>query len=140
MEDSMGFVVLFGGAVLLCAVFFYFAVYVVPAYVGLEVFIWALSSGAGLGSPFAGLAAGVAVFLGGCFALRSRHAWLRLLALAVYVVPACLAGYGMVMEVGARVIPSPIWCQLFAIIFGMVVGATTFKSLMGPLPQWAARR
>ncbi len=136
----MGFVVLFGGAVLLGAVFFYFAVYVVPAYVGLRVFIWAIGSGAGLGSLFVGMAAGVAVFLAGYFALRSRHAWLRLLALAVYVVPACLAGYSMVIEAGAGLIPSPVWRQLFAMIFGAVVGAATFKSLIGPLPQWAARR
>jgi len=133
MEVSMGLVVLFGMAVTACALFYYFSIYLVPAYVGLRTFIWAVGTGAGLGSPVVGLIAGVAMFWLAYFALSSRHTRLRLLVVALYVLAAFFAGYNIVLQVGGEgLVPSPVWRQLFAVIVGAVVSVFAFKGLVAP--------
>ena len=137
----MGLVVLFGMAVTACALFYYFSIYLVPAYVGLRTFIWAVGTGAGLGSPVVGLIAGVAMFWLAYFALSSRHTRLRLLVVALYVLAAFFAGYNIVTQIGGEgLIPSPIWRQLFALILGGVVGVFAFKGLVTPNGGKPARK
>lgn len=130
----MGLVaVLFGSVLAACALLYFFAIYLIPAYVGLRVFIWAVGTGAGLASPVVGLLAGVAMFGLAYFALGSRLAWLRLSILALYVFAAFFAGYNIVTQIGGEgLIPSPIWRQLFAVIVGVVVGSVAFRRLSEP--------
>jgi hypothetical protein len=132
MEDSMGLLVFFGGGLLICTAIFYFAVYAPPAYVGLAAFLWAAKNGAGLGSPFVGLAVGVGVFLLAYFALGSRHIWLRFPVLAGYVLMAGFAGYSILIEIGEGLVPSTVWRHVFAVVFGIVAGIVAFRRLAEP--------
>lgn len=130
----MGILLIFVAIGMFCVLLFNFAVYAVPAFVGLSAFFWAISAGAGIGSIVVGLLAGVAVFLLAQFALASQRVWLRWLVIAVFVIPAAYTGYSMVLELsGLGIIPSPIWRQIVAFLAGIAVAMSAFARLAAPM-------
>ena len=135
----MGILLVLAAIGMFCVLLFNFAVYVVPAFVGLSAFFWAVHSGAGVGSAIVGFGAGGFVFALGQFALASRYAALRWLVILVFTLPAAYAGYSIIMELSELgIIPSPLWQHVFAVIAGVAVACTTITRLLGPPPGAAA--
>ncbi len=111
-----------------------FVIYVVPAFFGIGAFLWAAQTGAGLGAIFVGGAAGVAIFLLGYCALRSRYAWHRWTVIPVYVLPSAMAGYYAAQDVGSLgLIPSPTWRHVLGVCAAIGFAAAAFKGLATPL-------
>ncbi|HEY5339169.1 MAG TPA: hypothetical protein VIJ85_13260 [Rhizomicrobium sp.] len=113
-----------------CVLLFNFAVYMLPAYIGLSAGWWAINSGAGVGGILVGLAAGVFVFLlGQVFLAWNRSLVLRSLVILIFAVPAAYAGYSIVLQISELGIPSPIWRHVFAVIGSIAIGCTTIARL-----------
>jgi hypothetical protein len=107
------------------AAIYYFAVYIVPIFVGVWAGIWAFNSGAGIGSPIIGLLAGGTVFALGQYTFHvTRSVPIRLLVMSIFGVPAALAAYNAVLELTESAIPSSIWRHMFALAGAVVTGWT----------------
>lgn len=136
-----GIILCMVGLCAFCVLLFNFAVYALPAYIGLSAGWWAINSGAGVGSVFIGVAAGVFVFLLGQVVLASnRSLLLRSLVIVLFVAPAAYAGYNMVLQLSELGIPSPIWRHVFAFIGSVAIGCTTIARLAAlpesrPIPE-----
>lgn len=119
---------------------FTLAVFALPVYVGLTVCLWAIHTGAGaLGGIVAGLVAGGATFGIGQLALAvTPWAWVRLLIVLAYVVPATAAGYSATHGLAQIAMPSPAWQSIFAVIGAIAVGATAFICVTGVAEPRAA--
>ncbi|GAA0547509.1 hypothetical protein FHS83_000876 [Rhizomicrobium palustre] len=132
----MGIVGILAGLGLFFVLLWNFAIYALPAAIGISAGWWSLNHGAGIGCIAVGMVAGVAVFVAGRAALMSHNLILRWLVIALFVIPATWAGYGIVMELtGTGVIPSPIWRHVFAIAGAIVVAGTAAARLMGPVDR-----
>jgi hypothetical protein len=120
------------GMMLFCALLYRFVVYAVPAYFGFAAGFWALNHGVGFGCVVIGLIAGITTFLAGRFALTSSSRTMRCLIIAIFTLPAALAGYSSILELSASGIPSTIWQQAVAITGGMVAAVAVFARLVSP--------
>jgi len=130
----MGIVGILVGLGLFFVLLWNFAVYALPAVIGISAGWWSLNHGAGIGCVLVGMVAGVAVFVAGRAALMSTNVILRCLVIALFVVPAAWAGYSIVMQLaGTGVIPSPIWRHAFAMVGAIAVAATTVTRLVAPV-------
>lgn len=58
-------------------------------------------------------------------------AWLRLLIVFAYVVPATVAGYSTTHGFAQMTMPSPVWQIIFAFIGAIAIGITAFICIMG---------
>ncbi len=129
----MGIAILLIGLGLLCVLLYNIAVFAMPVFVGAWAGIWAFNSGAGIGCVLVGLVAGGAVFLLGQLALTSSNPVLRWIIIALFVLPAVVAGYGIVMQLSEIGIPSLLWRHVFAIVGGIVVGCSALARLTAPI-------
>ena len=125
----MGVIVLLGGLAFFCVLLWNFAVYALPAFVGLSAGAWALNHGAGIGCIAIGLIAGVAVFLSVRLAFTSGNIGLRWFVVALFVVPAGWTGCGMVVALDTGLVASHIWRDLFAAGGALAAGGTAFVRL-----------
>jgi hypothetical protein len=116
---------------------YYFAVFALPAIVGIWVFFWAMNNGAGLGSAIAGIVAGVAVYLAGQLMFSyTRNFPMRLLMMAAFGVPAALLSYNAILQLSEAVIPSPVWRHVFAVPGGIVIGFIAISRVIAaPTPR-----
>lgn len=132
----MGIVGILLGLGLLLVLLWNFAVFALPVFVGFSAGWWSLNHGAGIGCIAVGLVAGVAVFVVGHAALMSTNPLLRWLVIALFVIPAAWAGYGIVLELaGTGAVPSQIWRHVFAIAGAIAVAGATATRLIGPIVQ-----
>ena len=91
----LGLLLNIAGVGLFCWLIFTLAVYALPFFVGLYVFMLALHSGAGvLGAPLVAIAAGgVTLAIGQTAFAMTRSKIVRAIIAALFAVPATLAGY-----------------------------------------------
>jgi fructose-specific phosphotransferase system IIC component len=131
----MGLVLVLAAVGLFCVLLFRFAIYALPAAIGVSVGYWAVTTGAGVvGGILAGIVAGVFVFvLGQVVFTSSRSALVRGIVAAIFIIPAMWAGYSLVLQLSeAAGTTSPLWRHVFAAIGGAVIGWVSFTRLATP--------
>lgn len=103
-------------SIALCVIAYNFAIYALPFMVGLTAFQYVYGTGAGfLVSAFATLGAAL-LSVGLVIAVLgfAKKPALRLVALAIFAVPAAIAGYALVYGVTRNAIDSTIALNLLA--------------------------
>ena len=127
----IGILLTLGGLGFLCWLLFTLAIYALPFFCSLWVGLAAYHSGAGIvGGIVLALIAGVVVFALGQFALTTiRSPLLRFAVVSAYVGPACIAGYQATLGLARIGTPSETWCQVFAMVGALAVGATAWVRL-----------
>ncbi len=116
----------------LCWLIFELAVYALPYFVGLNVSMVALHSGAGIvGTLLAGIAAAALASTVGKFAVAvTRPLMCRVLVGAIFVIPAALAGHHVILGISEISALSPLWREVFACVGATFVGATAWTRLI----------
>lgn len=127
----------------LCWLVFTFAVYAVPAFVGLSAAMLAHQTGAGaLGAIAVGVLVGAVTLVAGQRLIASLHSpVLRAFVTVLCAAPAGLAGFHAVHGVASMGVPDPQWRAMLAIVGGAVVAATAwsrFGALARPEPDGAS--
>jgi len=125
----------------LCVLLYNFAVYALPAFVGLYVGFGALHWGVGeFVAIVIGLFVGGAVF-GLCQAAmaHTHRNSIRHLIVALFVAPAVAVGYSSGLQLSTLGMSSTVGQHLFAVIGAISVGATAFMRLVSPSNQIVAR-
>lgn len=118
-------------SIALCVIAYNFAIYALPFMVGLTAFQHVYGTGAGflmsalaaIGAALASVALVIAV-LG-----FARHPALRLLALAVFAIPAAIAGYALVYGVTKNAIDSAILLNVLGGAGGLFIGIAAMLNL-----------
>ena len=128
---ALGLLLNFAGIGLLCWLIFTLAVYALPFFVGLTVFMMALHGGAGiLGAPFVGIvASGITLAIGQTAFAMTRSVIIRAIIAALFAVPATLAGYQVVFAMLQIGVPSLVWREIFACISAVFIGSTAWIRL-----------
>ncbi len=128
---ALGLLLNFAGIGLFCWLIFTLAVYALPSFVGLFVFMLALHSGAGvLGAPILGIAAaGTTLAIGQIAFAMTRSVIIRAIIAALFAVPATLAGYQVVFAMSQVGVPSLVWREIFACICAVFIGGTAWTRL-----------
>jgi len=128
---ALGLLLNFAGIGLFCWLIFTLAVYALPFFVGLYVFMLALHGGAGiLGAPLAGIAAGgMTLAIGQMAFAMTRSAIIRAIVAVLFAVPATLAGYQVVFAMSQIGVPSLIWREIFACLGAIFIGGTAWTRL-----------
>ena len=108
----------------LCWFVFTFAVYAVPAFVGLSAAMFAYQTGAGApGAVVVGLLSGAATLLVGQRLIASVHSpALRSLVTVLFAAPAAWTGYHAVHGLASMSSTSPVWHELLSITGAVVIG------------------
>lgn len=128
---ALGILLNFAGIGLFCWLVFTLAVYALPFLIGLNVFMMALHSGAGiLGAPLVGIAAGGMTLAIGQTAFAMTHSVItRAIIAALFAVPATLAGYQVVFAMSQIGVPSLVWREVFACLGAIFIGGTAWTRL-----------
>jgi hypothetical protein len=128
---ALGLLLNFAGVGLFCWLIFTLAVYALPFFVGLYVFMMALHGGAGiLGAPVVGIAAGgITLAIGQMAFAMTRSVITRAIVAALFAVPATLAGYQVVFAMSQIGVPSLVWREIFACLGGAFIGGTAWTRL-----------
>ena len=115
----------------LCIIAYNFAIYALPFMVGLSAAQYAWGAGAGVVmSGFAAIGAAlfsialVIVVLG-----FAKNPALRLIALALFAVPAVIAGYALVYGITKNAIDSGLVLNLLGGMGGLVLGISAIVNL-----------
>lgn len=118
-------------SITLCVIAFKFAIYALPFWVGLSAFRFVYATEAGF--LLSGLAAAAAALLSIGLVIAvlaiAKNPILRLLALAVFAIPAVIAGYALVHGVTHDVIESTIALNLLCGASGLIVGIAAMVNL-----------
>lgn len=117
--------------ILLCIIAYNLAIYALPFMVGLTAAQYAWAAGAGLFmTDFAAIAAalGAIALVIGVLGYAKNPA-LRLIALAIFAVPAAIAGYALVHGVTKNVIDSAIVLNLLGGTGGLFIGIAAMVNL-----------
>lgn len=109
------------------------AVFILPAFVGFTLGFWAIQTGAGVIGGFAvGIVAGALFFVLGHVALAiSRSAFVRMLIILLFAIPATYAGYSFVQQIWPLVMPPTVWQSIFGVIAAVSTGGTVAARLIG---------
>jgi hypothetical protein len=128
---ALGLLLNFAGIGLFCWLIFTLAVYALPFFVGLTVFMLALDGGAGiLGAPFVGVVAGgMTLAIGQTASALTHSVTIRAIVAALFVIPATLAGYQVVFVISQVGVPSLTWREVFACIGAVFIGGTAWTRL-----------
>jgi hypothetical protein len=128
---ALGLLLNFAGIGLFCWLIFTLAVYALPFFVGLYVFMLALHSGAGvLGAPLVAIAAGGMILAIGQTAFAMiRSVIIRAIIAALFAAPATLAGYQVVFAMSQIGVPSLAWREIFACLGAVFIGGTAWTRL-----------
>ena len=128
---ALGLLLNFAGIGLFCWLIFTLAVYALPFFVGLTVFMMALHGGAGiLGAPLVGIAAcGMTLAIGQTAFAMTRSVIIRAIIAALFAVPATLAGYQVVFAMSQIGVPSLVWREIFACLGAVFIGGTAWTRL-----------
>lgn len=118
-------------SIALCVIAYNFAIYALPFMAGLTAFQYVYGTGAGFVlSGFSALAAAL-LSVGLVIAVLgfARNPALRLVALAIFAVPASIAGYALVYGVTKNAIDSTIALNLLGGVGGLFVGVAAMLNL-----------
>jgi len=115
------------------------AIYALPFAIALWAGSWAYSTGAGVGCVVVALIAGAGAFVLGQLALRSQNLLIRWIVVLLFVVPAVVAGYSMVLQLSEFGIPSLVWRHVFAFVGAVIVGWASFARLIMPAESSSLR-
>jgi hypothetical protein len=128
---ALGLLLNIAGVGLFCWLIFSLAVYALPFFIGLYVFMLALHSGAGvLGAPLVGIvAAGVTLAIGQTAFAMTRSTIVRAIIAALFAVPATVAGYQVVFAMSQVGVPSLVWREVFACLGAIVIGGAAWTRL-----------
>lgn len=128
---ALGLLLNIAGIGLFCWLIFTLAVFALPFFVGLNVFMMALHSGAGIfGAAIAGIAAGgVTLAIGQTAFAITRSMIIRAIIAALFAVPATLAGYQVVIMMSQFSVPSWVWREVFACLGAVFIGGTAWTRL-----------
>ncbi len=128
---ALGLLLNFAGIGLFCWLIFTLAVYALPFFVGLTVFMLALHGGAGiLGAPLAGIAAGgMTLAIGQIAFAMTGSVIIRAIIAALFAVPATLAGYQVVFAMSQIGVPSLVWREIFACLGAVFIGGAAWTRL-----------
>jgi hypothetical protein len=118
-------------AIVVCVIAYYFAIYALPFMVGLTAFQWVYATEAGfvmsglaaLGAALASVALVIAV-VG-----IARNPAVRLFALAVFAIPAFIAGYALIYGILKNATDSAILLNSVGITAGVIVGIAAIVNL-----------
>lgn len=115
----------------LCWLVFTFAVYAVPAFVGLSAAMFAHQTGAGtFGALAVGLLAGAATLVVGQRMIASmRSPQLRFLLTFLFAAPAGVAGYHAAHGIMSMSPPAPGWHELLSVAGGLLVAFVAWKRM-----------
>lgn len=115
----------------LCWMVFTFAVYAVPAFVGLSAGIFAHQTGAGpLGAVAVGVFAGAATLVFGQRLIACvPHPALRFFVTALFAAPAGIAGYHAAHGILGMGAPSPAWHELLSVAGALLIGLTAWNRM-----------
>ena len=118
-------------AIVVCVIAYYFAIYALPFFVGLTAFQWVYATEAGfLMSGFAALGAALAsIALVIVVVGVAKNPAVRLVALAVFAVPAFIAGYALVYGIMKNATDSAILLNSAGIIAGVIIGIAAVVNL-----------
>lgn len=118
-------------SITLCVLAYNFAIYALPFMVGLTAFQHVY--GAGAGFLMSGLAAFGAALASVALVIAilgfARNPALRLLALAVFAIPAAIAGYALVYGVTKNATDSAILLNLLGGASGLFIGVAAMLNL-----------
>lgn len=118
-------------AIIASVVAYYFAIYALPFFVGLTAFQWVYATEAGFlmsglvafGAALASIAL-VIVVVG-----VAKNPAVRLVALAVFAVPAFIAGYALIYGIMKNATDSAILLNSVGITAGVVIGIAALVNL-----------
>lgn len=118
----------------LCVVAYTLAVYALPFMIGVAAAQAAYHSGSGLpGAALVGLfAAGVAFGILALLFEKLRSPVSRFIVALLFAGPAAVAGYALIYGITEKLVPSPIWRQIFCIAGGAFVGLAALARLAAP--------
>lgn len=113
----------------LCWLVFTFAVYAVPAFVGMSAAMFAHQTGAGTpGAIVIGLLAGAAAMAFGQRLIASTGSpAFRFLVTALFAAPAGIAGFHAAHGIAAMGESDPTYRMLLALLGGVIVAATAWS-------------
>ena len=117
--------------IMLCIIAYNLAIYALPFMVGLTAAQYAWAAGAGLFmTGFAAIAAalGAIALVIGVLGFAKNPA-LRLIALAIFAVPAAIAGYALVHGVTKNAVDSAIVLNLLGGTGGLFIGLAAMVNL-----------
>jgi len=128
---ALGLLLNFAGIGLFCWLIFTLAVYALPFFVALNVFMMVLHGGAGiLGAPLVAIAAGgMTLAIGQTAFSMTRSVITHAIIAALFAVPAALAGYQFVFAMSQIGVPSLVWREIFACLGAVFVGGTAWTRL-----------
>lgn len=114
-----------------CLIAYRLAIYALPVMAAITAAQYA--SGAGAGVLMSGFAALSAAFLSFALVIAvlgfARNPVLRLVALALFAVPAVIAGYALVYGVTKNAIDSTLVLNLLGSVGGLVIGIAAIANL-----------
>lgn len=114
-----------------CLIAYRLAIYALPVMAAITAAQYA--SGAGAGVLMSGFAALSAAFLSIALVIAvlgfARNPVLRLVALALFAVPAVIAGYALVYGVTKNAIDSTLALNLLGGVGGLVIGVAAIANL-----------
>lgn len=114
-----------------CVIAFNFAVYALPFMVGLTAFQYVFASDAGFWmSAFAALGAAI-LSVGFVIAVLgfAKNPYFRLVALALFAIPATVAGYALVYGITKNAIDSTVALNVLGGIGGLLIGGAAMAHL-----------
>ncbi|CAN7653505.1 hypothetical protein HW571_08475 [Agrobacterium genomosp. 3] len=118
-------------SIALCVIAFNFAIYALPFMVGLTAFQHVYGTGGGF--LMSGFAATVAALLSIGLVIAvlafAKNPALRLVALAIFAVPAAIAGYALVYGITKNAIDSTIALNLLGGAGGLFIGIAAMLNL-----------
>lgn len=118
-------------AIVVCVIAYYLAIYALPFMVGLSAFQWVYATEVGfLWSGLAALTAALAsVVLVIAVVGIARNPAIRLIALAVFAVPAFIAGYALIYGIMKHGTDSAILLNSVGIVAGLIIGVAAIVNL-----------
>lgn len=117
--------------VVVCIAAFYFAIYALPFMAGLTAFQWVYATDAGFlmsGLAALGVALASVVLVIAVVGLAKNPA-VRLVALAIFAIPAFIAGYALVYGILKHGTDSAILLNSIGIVAGAAIGIAAIVNL-----------
>lgn len=118
-------------SVMACIVAYHFAIYALPFFVGLTAFQYVYATDAGF--FMSGLAAVGAALLSIAVVIAvlgfAKNPFLRLGALAVFAIPAAIAGYALVYGITKNAVDSTLALNILGGVGGLFIGVAAMANL-----------
>lgn len=125
-----------GALVVIVWLIFNLAVYALPFFVGVSAASWTHAHGSGIvGAGIVGLIAGaLAMAVGRSVSATTRSPALRLAVVAVYLVPAAIAGFALARHVAGWTLTSEGWGTGFAVVGAAMTTLVAYARLTSAPP------